>query len=106
MKFHGTLLPVIPWLLILPILYSAFKDGKRAAPIAIPSIMALNLRTMGFFSKPSGNCGNSLVSIGVWFMLVGVFSGGKGVVVSSFVGCGLLALRKPNRLLDTIKIGS
>lgn len=48
--------------------------------------MALNLRTIGFFSKPSGSCGNSFVSTGVWLILVGVFSEGKGVATSSFVG--------------------
>jgi hypothetical protein len=53
------MLLVIPWLLVLPILYSAFRDGESAAPMVIPSNMAL------LFSKPSGNGGNSFVSIEV-----------------------------------------
>lgn len=44
---------------------------------------------MGFFSKPSGSCGNSFVSTGVWLMLVGVFSEGRGVATSSLAGWGL-----------------
>lgn len=47
--------PVMPWLFMRPILYSAFSDGSRAAPMVMPSITALNLRTIGFFSKPSGS---------------------------------------------------
>lgn len=47
--------PVMPWLFMQPILYSAFSEGSRAAPMVMPSIMALNLRTMGFFSRPSGS---------------------------------------------------
>lgn len=56
--------------------------------------MALNLRTIGFFSKPSGSCGNSFVSTGVWLILVGVFSEGKGVATSSLVGWGLCTKTK------------
>lgn len=47
--------PVMPWLFMWPILYSAFSEGNSAAPMVIPSITALNLRTMGFFSRPSGS---------------------------------------------------
>lgn len=88
-SIQNSTLPVIPWLLILPILYSAFRDGNSAAPMAMPSNMALNLRTIGFFSRPSGSWGNSFVSIGVWLTLVGVFSEGSGVAISSLTGCGL-----------------
>lgn len=59
----------MPWLFMRPILYSALREGSRAAPMVMPSIMALNLRTMGFFSSPSGSWGNSLASTGVWLML-------------------------------------
>jgi hypothetical protein len=65
------MLLVIPWLLVLPILYSAFRDGESAAPMVIPSNMAL------LFSKPSGNGGNSFVSIGVWLTIIGVLSEGS-----------------------------
>lgn len=77
--------PVMPWLFIWPILYSAFSEGSSAAPMVIPSIMALNFRTMGFFSRPSGSWGNSLASTGVWLML-DAFSEGCGVGVSSLFG--------------------
>lgn len=82
------LLPVIPWLFILPILYSALSEGSRAAPIVIPSSMALNFSTIGFFSSPSGSCGYSLASTGVWLILEAL-SAGCGVGVSSLFGGGL-----------------
>lgn len=75
----------MPWLFMRPILYSAFSDGSRAAPMVMPSITALNLRTIGFFSKPSGSWGNSLASTGVWLML-DALSEGCGVGVSSLLG--------------------
>lgn len=53
--------------------------------MVMPSIMALNLSTMGFFSRPSGSCGNSLASTGVWLML-DALSEGCGVGVSSLFG--------------------
>lgn len=77
--------PVMPWLFMRPTLYSAFNDGSRAAPMVMPSIITLNLRTIGFFSKPSGSWGNSLASTGVWLMLE-VLSDGCGVGVSSLFG--------------------
>lgn len=87
--------PVMPWLFMRPILYSAFSDGSRAAPMVMPSIMALNLRTMGFFSRPSGSWGNSLASTGVWLML-DALSEGCGVGVSSLLGGWLLKKHKNN----------
>lgn len=79
--------PVMPWLFMRPILYSALREGNRAAPIVIPSSIALNFNTIGFFSSPSGSWGNSLASTGVWLTLT---SEGCGVGVSSRLGGGLM----------------
>ena len=78
----------MPWLLMRPILYSALSEGSSAAPMVMPSIMALNLSTMGFFSRPSGSWGNS-ASTGVCVTLDEVLSEAWGVAVSSLLGGGL-----------------